>query len=230
METTMIQFDGVRKYFNGKMVLDQVSFVIQPGDIVGLVGPSGAGKTTILRLVADLIQPDAGQVQITQAQRISYVFQEPRLMPWRTALDNVAVAVRAAHIPHARSTAVYWLDQMELTAFKDYYPAQLSGGMQQRVALARALAVQPDLLLLDEPFSSLDDALKHRLLDLLRTTVQQNGITVVYATHILSELENLATSTIAIGGFSADHDTKNPPQAAGFQPLAVRRVSRGLQL
>ncbi len=193
----MIQFDCVDKSFNGKAVLNRVSFVVQSGDIAGLIGPSGVGKTTVLRLVAGLIQPDAGQVY-TAAQRIGYVFQEPRLIPWRTALSNVAAAVHAAHLPQDQSTAAYWLDQMELTRYQHYYPAQLSGGMRQRVALARALAIQPDLLLLDEPFSNLDDVLKCKLLDILQTTAHRSGMTVLHVTHTVSELERWANIMITL--------------------------------
>ncbi|HEX2905558.1 MAG TPA: ATP-binding cassette domain-containing protein [Phototrophicaceae bacterium] len=191
--TAMIQLDRVSKAYNGLLVLNRLSLTVNPGEVVGLVGPSGAGKTTLLHLIAGLIQPDEGHVHVASS-RLSYVFQEPRLLPWRSAAANVAAALRAngADRASARMLAQEWLQRVGLAAFAGYYPAQLSGGMQQRVALARAFAVQPDILLLDEPFSHLDDGYKQELLACLRALIQATGVTVVYVTHALPELDGLA--------------------------------------
>jgi NitT/TauT family transport system ATP-binding protein len=192
--SAMIQLNGVCKSFNGLPVLHRLFLTANRGEVVGLVGPSGAGKTTLLRLIAGLIQPDAGQVTVASSD-LSYVFQEPRLLPWRSALDNVAAALRARSVEGSmsRMVALDWLERVGLVDFVSYFPAQLSGGMQQRVALARAFAVEPDILLLDEPFSHLDDENKQELLDSLRQLVQQTGVTVVYVTHVLSELDGLTS-------------------------------------
>lgn len=202
----MIQLDRVSKSFNGLPVISSLSLTVVKGEVIGLVGPSGAGKTTLLRLIAGLTAPDAGQVTTTSS-RLSYVFQEPRLLPWRTAAGNVAVALRAAGMDrlNARLLAHDWLERVGLGRFAGYYPAQLSGGMQQRVALARAFAVQPDVLLLDEPFSHLDDGHKQELLDSLRRLVQQTGVTVVYVTHTLSELNGLASRVLRLNAQACGH-------------------------
>lgn len=189
----MIQLNCVSKSYNGLPVIKRLSLNVNRGEVVGLVGPSGAGKTTLLRLIAGLTLPDTGTVSVDSA-RISYVFQEARLLPWRTTVANVAVALRANGTDRQVShrLAEEWLRQVGLADFQHHYPAQLSGGMQQRVALARAFAVQPDILLLDEPFSHLDDGYKQELLAILSALIESTGVTVMYVTHTVAELDGLA--------------------------------------
>ncbi len=189
----MITFAAVSKWFDSLQVLREISFQVAQGEIVSIVGPSGVGKTTILRLIAGLIQPDEGRVEVVDAVQ-GYVFQEPRLLPWRTALDNVAAPLRAQGCSkrQARSLAADWLARVELAGFEHYHPAELSGGMAQRVSIARAFAVQPRILLMDEPFSNMDVELKASLLVLLQRLIRQLGTTVVYVTHELLEALQLA--------------------------------------
>jgi ABC-type nitrate/sulfonate/bicarbonate transport system ATPase subunit len=189
----MITFSQVSKSFDSLQVLRDVSFRVGQGEIVAVVGPSGVGKTTILRLIAGLVTPDAGTVEVADP-RLGYVFQEPRLLPWRTALDNVAGPLRAkgATKDEARAAAAGWLARVELAGFEHYHPAELSGGMAQRVSIARAFAVEPRLLLMDEPFSNMDVELKAQLLVLSQKLMRELGTTVVYVTHELLEALQLA--------------------------------------
>ncbi|MFN8565292.1 MAG: ATP-binding cassette domain-containing protein [Anaerolineae bacterium] len=131
------------------------------------------------------------------AARASATCFRSRACSWRTAVENVAAALQAERINRADAhhTALDWLQRVGLADFVGYYPAQLGGGMQQRAALARAFAVQPDILLLDEPFSHLDEGYKQELLDTLRRLVHETGVTVVYVTHDLRELDGLASHT-----------------------------------
>jgi len=197
---TMIRLEQVSKAYNGRSVLDRVSLRVERGEVLGLVGPSGAGKTTLLRLIGGLEQPDSGRV-LVESVRIGYVFQEPRLLPWRSAAANLEAALQAAGNKGnaARAQAREWLQRVGLAGFEEHYPAQLSGGMQQRVALARAFAVQPEILLLDEPFSNLDEARKAELLDMLRKIIDGTSITTVYVTHVPAELHGVADREVRIG-------------------------------
>ncbi|MEM7336838.1 MAG: ATP-binding cassette domain-containing protein [Chloroflexota bacterium] len=189
----MIQFKNVCKSFDSLTVLDHLSLTINHGEIVGILGASGSGKTTVLRLIADLIKADNGHVNV-KAQKLAYVFQEPRLLPWRRVLDNIRIPLEAKNA--TRSDAIrqakYWINQVGLANFERYYPAELSGGMRQRVSLARAFAVEPDLLLLDEPYSNLDQARKAELLTVLADLIKALSLTVVYVTHDMTELLRLA--------------------------------------
>jgi NitT/TauT family transport system ATP-binding protein len=184
----VIEFAGVSKTFQGLAVLRDVSFRVGEGQVVGIVGPSGSGKTTILRLTAGLLEPDAGRVS-RRSGRLAYVFQEARLLPWRTALDNIALVLRAAGRDRrsARDEAHVWMERLGLQGFEHYYPAKLSGGMAQRVAIGRAFAARPDVLLMDEPFSGLDRALKNVLMPQLASLIHEEGTTAAYVTHDLPE-------------------------------------------
>ena len=135
-----------------------LSLHIAANQIVGVVGPSGSGKTTILKLITGIVLPDAGTVTVADGA-VGYVFQEPRLLPWRTALDNVAApSAGAGHErrPRRARRPPGWLERVGLEGFEHYHPAELSGGMAQRVSIARAFAVEPRILLMDEPFSNVD--------------------------------------------------------------------------
>lgn len=195
----MIAFEHVSKSFDSLKVLDDLSFRIGPGEILGIVGPSGAGKTTILKLITGIVAPDEGSVRVAGGA-VGYVFQEPRLLPWRTALDNVAVALRAQGTDKtdARKTATRWLDRVGLAGFEQYHPAELSGGMAQRVAVARALAVEPAILLMDEPFSNMDVALKASLMATLQQILKERTTTAVYVTHDLTEALQLADRIVEV--------------------------------
>ena len=142
MEKTdaVIAFEHVTKNYGTLPILSDLSFEIRNRDVIGVLGPSGVGKTTVLKLIADLTQPSSGTIKKTTG-RIGYVFQEPRLLPWRTALDNIALSLQAKGIERqtARENAVEWLSIMGLDNFADYYPAGLSGGMRQRISLARGI-------------------------------------------------------------------------------------------
>ncbi len=190
-----------RKQFasNGIVALRNLEFSITSGEFVALVGPSGAGKSTILNIIGGLDRDYDGDVLIndqtlrdcsTHPARIGYVFQEPRLMPWLTVIQNVELVLDGEH--DQRSRAREMLEQVELTGRAESYPGQLSGGMQRRVALARAFATRPNLLLMDEPFVSLDEPTAQRLRGNLLSLWQALRPTVVFVTHNLLEALTLA--------------------------------------
>lgn len=175
----MLELNEISLTYDDKAVLRGASLSIKAGERVALMGPSGCGKTTLLRIALGLQKPDAGQVQ-NGFRRSAAVFQEPRLLPWRTAAENVNLVLSdsAATLPEARE----WLARLELGEAAGLYPAELSGGMQQRVSLARALAVEPDLLLLDEPVKAMDEALSARVRETLRLSLD-TGCALLLATH-----------------------------------------------
>jgi NitT/TauT family transport system ATP-binding protein len=192
--------------FGGRDVLDGVSLDIKPAEVVALIGPNGSGKSTLLRVAAGLLPPRAGTVELdgrtigAPDPAIGLVFQEPRLLPWRSVADNVAYPLELAGMPgdvrHARVTGL--LDLMRIREFAEARPSQLSGGTRQRVALARALALEPRVLLLDEPFSALDALTRERfnleLLDLWGRT----GTTILLVTHSIPEAIFMADRVVVL--------------------------------
>ncbi len=189
----MIQFKQVGKRYNGIEVIENLCFSIHKNDVIGILGPSGVGKTTILKMIADLVTPSSGTI-ISHAKRIAYVFQEPRVLPWKTALDNVAIPLLPLgyNYKQAREKAAEQLGKMGLRGYEGYFPVQLSGGMIQRVSLARAFAIEPDTLLLDEPFSALDIGLKKVLLDMIKEQLKAMPVTVLYVSHMPEEVVQIA--------------------------------------
>ena len=169
-------------------MLGELAYSLGNGEVAALVGPSGCGKTTLLRIIAGLDSDFEGSVALPAHGMLGMVFQEPRLLPWRTVEQNVRLAA-----PQATDAALGTLFQaLGLTAHRDHFPGELSLGLARRVALARAFAVEPDLLLLDEPFVSLDDALAARLRDELADLVNRRPITTLLVTHNVEEAIGLA--------------------------------------
>jgi NitT/TauT family transport system ATP-binding protein len=173
----------------------EVSFTVQEGRFVCVIGPSGCGKTTLLRMIAGLESPDRGKVllgdkEITSPVReIGYIFQEPALLPWRTVIRNVEFGLEVAGIPHEqrRQKALTALKLVELQDFRDFYPKEISGGMKQKVALAMALVVEPKVLLMDEPFVSLDCQTRNYMQVALLHLWEKTGKTVIFVTHNVEE-------------------------------------------
>ena len=172
----MLELRNISHSYGDLNVLSDLSLTLEPGRRIALMGPSGCGKTTLLKIALGLLTPSAGAVK-NSFRRPAAVFQEPRLLPWRTALENVDLVLgdRKKDLPRAMAA----LEQMELTDAAHKYPRELSGGMQQRLAMARALAADPDLLVLDEPFKGLDEALRLRVLQ----TVGRTEAAVLLVTH-----------------------------------------------
>jgi NitT/TauT family transport system ATP-binding protein len=186
-----IEVTQLSKRFPGgsRPVIDDLSFGLPPGACLSLLGPSGCGKTTLLRLLMELEAPTAGRIAIAAGTRRSYVFQEPRLVPWRTALENVLLPLElgAQSTETSRARAEALLAELGLAERLHNFPRELSGGMQMRVALARALITEPQLLLLDEPFAALDERTRFRLQDLLLELRERLALQYVFVTHSISE-------------------------------------------
>jgi NitT/TauT family transport system ATP-binding protein len=164
-------------------VLSDVSFSLAAGEVAVFVGPSGCGKSTLLRILAGLDHDFEGTVERPEQARLGMVFQEPRLLPWRSVDDNVKLAA-----PLADETALAQLfNILELAAHRSHFPGELSLGLARRVALARAFAVDPDFLILDEPFASLDKALAARLRDQIATLVANRSAMTLLVTHELDD-------------------------------------------
>lgn len=186
--------------------LREVSLALRPGEFVCLVGPSGCGKTTLLRILAGLLRPTQGEIWLGAQPlrepdpRIGIVFQKDSLLPWRTALENVRLPLELSGwpSPEAARQAQAWLEQVGLQGFEHAYPRELSGGMQQRVALARALAVNPEILLLDEPFATLDAITRERLNEVLIDLWEQQRKTVLMVTHDVQEAAWLADRVLVM--------------------------------
>jgi len=188
------------------LALDGLSFSAEEGEFLAIVGPSGCGKSTLLRLLAGLEQPISGEVRfrgqpLTAPRReIGFVFQRATLMPWRTVLDNIALPLEINHVAREEGVARAnsWVSLMGLDGFAAAYPAQLSGGMLQRVALARALIHEPSMLLLDEPFGSLDALTRERMNGELLRIWDRHRITVVMVTHSITEALFLADRVLVM--------------------------------
>lgn len=192
-------------------VLGGLSLSIQAGEHVAVVGPSGAGKSTLLHLIAGLLRPSAGSIQIDgvpvsgPAQGAVLMFQRPALLPWASARDNVLLPLRFSgdfrRDPAAAARKIAWLfEQIGLADRIEALPAELSGGQQQRVALARALAADPNILLLDEPFSALDPETRASLRQDVRRLSRARGATLVTVTHDLADAAALADRVLLLGG------------------------------
>ena len=177
--------------------LTSVTLDIKKGEFISLLGPSGCGKTTLLRIIADLLTPTQGTItvggEIPHAarlkQRYGIVFQSPTLYDWRTVKKNIMLPLEIMHVPKAERSerADKMLELVGLSDFANHYPNQLSGGMQQRVGIARALAIRPEILLMDEPFSALDEFTREKLhVDLLKIWRKTNK-TIVFVTHNIQE-------------------------------------------
>ncbi|WP_084496104.1 ABC transporter ATP-binding protein [Meiothermus cerbereus] len=199
----ILQVQGLTKRFHPDFppVVQAVSFAVDQGEVFALLGPSGCGKTTTLRLIAGFEQPDSGQIwldgrEITrhppEQRGIGFVFQDYALFPHLSVFENVAFGLRHLRGKERQARVMEVLGLVGLTVFKDRKPGELSGGQQQRVALARAIAPGPKLVLLDEPFSSLDAALRQSTRDEVRTLLKQSGIGAILVTHDQEEALSFA--------------------------------------
>lgn len=177
-----IRLKNVHAGYEGKAIFTDFSLELPAHGALAVLGPSGSGKTTLLRLLAGLITPQKGAVEGLDGKTISMVFQENRLLPWCTSYENIAL-VQKKRLACPRTLA--WLERMELAAWRDSYPNELSGGMQRRVALGRACAFGGDILLLDEPFTGIDEALRERLVPHIKSAAEL----IVLVTHDSEEAE-----------------------------------------
>ena len=186
----------------GLRALDNISFEVCARDFICFLGPSGSGKTTLLRILASLLMPTTGEINFigNQQPRVGMVFQQPNLMPWRTVMDNIKLPLELEGMGEAgaRSKASEMIDLVGLRGFEDSWPRDLSGGMAQRVGIARALIHDPDLLLLDEPFASLDAITRERLWMELSRIWQAKQKTVIMVTHSINESLFLADRVLAL--------------------------------
>lgn len=186
----MLDIKGLSLGYGGPAILDGVDLHVDAGQIVSLVGPSGSGKSSILRAVIGLQPKLAGTITLgVPVSGIGMLFQDDALLPWRTARDNVALGLRARGVGAAERAHIAddWLARMGLTGLEQRYPGRLSGGQRKRVALAQVMALAPTLILMDEPFGALDAIVRHRITQDLLALVERQGITVLLVTHDLEE-------------------------------------------
>jgi NitT/TauT family transport system ATP-binding protein len=218
----MLDIQSVSKSFSGAQILNRVSLSVRQAEIFCLLGPSGAGKTTLLNIVSGLMPADEGQVE-TLAKRTAYVFQEDRLLPWMTVRGNIELVNE--NLSKTDLDAI--LDEMDLLKSSEMYPEALSGGMRQRVAIARAFAYTPDLLLMDEPFKSLDFSLRARLIEALLKIWGKNQTTVFFVTHDMDEALWIADRIAILGkspaGIVKTFEVARPRQLTEEEHEAMKR-------
>lgn len=206
----MLELSGVCKTFGrgGErfLALDGISLQVREGEFVSIVGTSGCGKTTLLNIIAGLMRPDGGSVSILGkpvrgvSRSVGYTFQQATLLPWRTVLSNVELGLELRGVAPAtrRETAMRLLEQVDLAPFAHAYPHQLSGGMAKRAEIVRILAIDPDLLLMDEPFGALDAQTKINMQDVLLHVLQTMRKTVIFITHDLEEAVVLSDRVLTL--------------------------------
>ena len=183
MRNSSVCFEQVCMSFGEKQIVSDLSVSFSTPGQYAILGPSGRGKTTLLRLIAGLEKPLSGRITLPKDARISFCFQEDRLLPWKTVLENVALTASSPE------NAQYWLSQVGLSGEENSYPSTLSGGMKRRVALARALAYDADILLMDEPFRALDEQTHSEMLALVKSAAK--GKLLILVTHDEADSEGM---------------------------------------
>ena len=215
-----VRFQGISQIFgqdgpNPYQAIGNLDMDVRPGEFVAIVGPSGCGKSSLLRILAGLARPSGGDILIdghsvrgVNAARVGFLFQQDALLPWRTVRDNIALGLRFSKQHDATRTAHLvneWITKVGLNGFADRYPAQLSGGMRKRVAIAQTLIGDPDLLLMDEPFTALDAQSRHLMEEDLLALCGDGSKTILFVTHDLDEATALADriAIMTAGPFSS---------------------------
>ncbi|MEN8906282.1 MAG: ATP-binding cassette domain-containing protein [Clostridiales bacterium] len=197
----MYKLEYITKHYKKLSILERFNLEIEKNKITCLFGPSGCGKTTILKILSGVDKNFKGKVSGIDYNRISFVFQENRLIPWLTVYENLEFILKGK-IPIDKLDKIIsqYLSKLNILEFKNAYPNELSGGMKQRVSIARALAYPHDLLLLDEPFQGLDDKLKNDLIELIKKSLVEDGNTSVIVTHQMSDAKIIADKIIYLAG------------------------------
>ncbi len=221
---------GISKEFTNQRgkslsVLEDINLTVREEEFVALVGPSGCGKSTLLNITAGLLEPTSGSVQFTQVApghvpRHSIVFQETGLFPWRNVVDNIAFGLECLGMERqALAERVrHFVELVGLRGFERSFPHQLSGGMRQRVGIARALAIEPDLLLMDEPFSALDAQTRTIMQEELVTLWEKTRLTTLYVTHNIQEAVMLADRVVLL--------SRRPGKVSKIITIAIPRAER----
>lgn len=195
-------------YPGGTVALDGVTLDVPTGQLTALLGPSGCGKTTLLKVIAGLVTPSTGSVKVRGLETTgpgpdrAMVFQDFALLPWATVLENVGFGLRAQGVPRKErdETSLHYVREVGLSGFEDKYPHELSGGMRQRCGLARALTVKSDILLMDEPFSAVDEQMRRKLQEDLLDLLKIEKKTVIFVTHSIEEAVYLADQVVILSG------------------------------
>lgn len=223
----MLKIDKVSKTFNHNsqkptVAIKDVSFEVGDGEFVSILGPSGCGKTTLLKIIAGLLKPTSGDIVLPDGKKnndLMFVFQEysRSLFPWKTVFGNIAFSLEALRMPRSEidEKVQAYINLVKLKGFEKHYPWELSGGMQQRVAIARALVCHPKLLLMDEPFGSLDALSRNELEDDLLRLWKQSNLTILFVTHDIDEAIYLSDRVIIL--------SKRPAEIAQIEDISLKR-------
>jgi len=206
---TIISLKKINKYFNGLHALQNITFDVKNGEFVSVIGPSGCGKTTLLKIIGGLTDFSKGTLAVKnnlvetarQRREFGFVFQKPVLLPWRNVLENIQLPLEMSGGRDALKISNDLLKLINLEGFENFYPNELSGGMQQRVAIARALSFEPSILLMDEPFGSLDEITRDKLnLELLRIWQKKDSTisSIIFVTHSVPESVFMSDKVIVL--------------------------------
>jgi len=204
----VIKLESVNKRYSGTLILQDISFELENGKSLSIIGPSGCGKTTILYMIAGLVNPSSGAVLLNGKEikepdsGTAFILQDYGLLPWKTVIENVSLGMKIKKYPEEKitATAEKILTDLGIFTHRNKYPATLSGGEKQRVAIARALSTEPEILLMDEPFSSLDTLTREKLQQTIYDIHEKRSLTLVTVTHSIEEAVFLGDTILVMSG------------------------------
>lgn len=217
-----MEIKNIDKNFKKLIVFHDLSMKFEENSITCILGPSGCGKTTLLNIISGLTEYDSGQITGFGKKTFSYIFEEPRLLPWKTVFENIDFALSSVYSKNERKEKIeYYLEIVGLSNFKHFYPHKLSGGMAQRVSVARAFAYPSDVLLMDEPFKKLDFRTRVNLIESLLKIWALDRRTIIFVTHSIDEAVLIGNKIYVL--------SSHPVEVKKTFPIDIDQLARNLQ-